>query len=91
MAIFNLELTAEQNQRVLKLAEIHRQSPDGILREAVEQFLDRFEKKTQFHQDALAAWEDYQTTGLHATGEEVDLWLARLEAGEAAEAPSCHV
>ena len=28
--------------------------------------------------------------GLHATAEEADVWLSRLEAGEDAEAPECH-
>jgi hypothetical protein len=42
-------------------------------------------------QDALAALQDYDSTGLHRTGEEVDAWLAKLEAGEEAELPDCHV
>jgi predicted transcriptional regulator len=43
-----------------------------------------------FRQDALAAWKDYQATGLHATAKEADAWLAKLEADEQAEAPDCH-
>jgi predicted transcriptional regulator len=49
------------------------------------------EKREQFRNDAMAAWAEYQATGLHATAEEVDAWLARLEAGEDAEPPACHV
>jgi predicted transcriptional regulator len=41
--------------------------------------------------DALAAWNHYQATGLHLTAEEADAWLAKLEAGENAETPECHV
>ena len=37
--------------------------------------------------DALAAWNEYEATGWHATGEDVDAWLARLEAGGDAEPP----
>jgi len=40
--------------------------------------------------DALRAWEEYQATGLHLTGEEVDAWLARLEAGEDIDPPAPH-
>jgi predicted transcriptional regulator len=47
--------------------------------------------REQLRQDLLAAWNHYQTTGLHATAEEADAWLARLEAGEDAEAPECHL
>jgi predicted transcriptional regulator len=48
-------------------------------------------EREQFRQDALAAWNDYQATGLHATAKEADAWLAKLEADEQAEAPDCHV
>jgi predicted transcriptional regulator len=47
--------------------------------------------RERFLQDALAAWNGYQATGLHATADEADAWLARLEAGEVAEAPECHI
>jgi predicted transcriptional regulator len=59
------------------------------MREAVEQYVTREEQREQLRLDALAAWDNYQTTGLHATAEEADAWLARLEAGEDAEAPEC--
>jgi predicted transcriptional regulator len=60
------------------------------MREAVEQYVSREEQREQLRQDALAAWNHYQTTGLHATAEEADAWLAKLEAGEDAAAPECH-
>ena len=44
----------------------------------------------QFRQEALAAWEDYQASGLHLTGAEVDDWLRKLETGEDAPSPPCH-
>jgi predicted transcriptional regulator len=47
-------------------------------------------KLDEFLRDALAAWEEYQATGLHLTGEEADEWLERLEAGESSNAPECH-
>jgi predicted transcriptional regulator len=49
---------------------------------------DRLRK--QFREEANAAWEEYQATGLHLTGEEVDLWLSKLAAGEDAPMPECH-
>ena len=42
-------------------------------------------------QRALRAWEAYQENGLHLTLEEADAWLAKLEAGEDAELPKCHI
>jgi predicted transcriptional regulator len=57
----------------------------------VEQPMAHKQKRELFRQDALAAWKDYQATGLHATAREADAWLAKLEEGEEAEAPDCHV
>jgi predicted transcriptional regulator len=48
------------------------------------------EARARLIEAALAAWDDYQMTGLHVTGEEVDRWLARLEAGEDVPAPEAH-
>jgi predicted transcriptional regulator len=57
--------------------------------EAIAQYVEREERREQFRQDALAAWEHYQQTGLHAAGEEVDGWLAKLESGKKAAPPKC--
>jgi predicted transcriptional regulator len=61
------------------------------MREAIEQYVEREEKREEFRQDALAAWSHYQATGLHLTAQEADAWLAKLEAGKAARPPKCHV
>jgi predicted transcriptional regulator len=90
-ATTSLKLDSELKERVRKLAEARRRTAHWIMREAVEQYVSREEKREQFRQDALAAWNDYQATGLHATAPEADAWLARLEAGEGSEAPECHL
>jgi predicted transcriptional regulator len=86
----SLKLDTELKDRVQRLAASRRRSAHWIMREAVEQYVSREEKREQFRQDALAAWAHYQSTGLHATAEEADAWLAKLEAGEDARAPECH-
>jgi predicted transcriptional regulator len=86
----SLKLDSEMKERVQRLAELRRRSPHWIMREAVEQYVVREEKREQFRQDALAAWEHYRATGLHVTAEEADAWLEKLEAGEDAAAPECH-
>ena len=89
-ATTSLKLDSELKERVRRLASARRRSAHWIMREAVEQYVAREEKREQFQQDALTAWNDYQATGVHATAEEADAWLAQLEAGEDAAAPSCH-
>jgi predicted transcriptional regulator len=90
-ATTSLKLDSELKERVQRLASARRRSAHWIMREAVEQYVVREEKREEFRAAALAAWNDYQATGLHATAEEADAWLAKLEAGEEAEAPECHV
>jgi predicted transcriptional regulator len=87
----SLKLDSELKERVQRLAAARRRSPHWVMREAVEQYVSREEKREKLRQDALAAWDHFQTTGLHATAEEADAWLARLEAGEETKAPECHV
>ena len=86
----SLKLDIETKERVQRLASARRRSPHWVMREAILQYVEREEKREQFRQDALAAWNHYQTTGLHATAEEADAWLARLEAGKHAAPPKCH-
>ena len=87
----SLKLDSELKDRVQRLAAARRRSPHWIMREAVEQYVGREEQRERLRQDALSAWAHYQTTGLHAAAEEADAWLAKLEAGEDAEAPGCHL
>jgi predicted transcriptional regulator len=46
--------------------------------------------RQRVRQDALAAWAEYQATGLHVTAEEADAWLSQLEAGEDVDPPATH-
>jgi predicted transcriptional regulator len=78
-------------ERVQQLAATRRRSPHWVMREAVEQYVEREEKREQLRQSTLDAWAHYQATGLHVTSEEADDWLAKLEAGEDAKTPECHV
>ena len=87
----SIKLDIAMKERVHRLAAARRRSPHWVMREAVEQYVEREEKREQLRQDALAAWESYQATGLHVTGAEADAWLAKLEAGKKAAVPKCHV
>ena len=85
----SLKLDRKVKQRVQRLASARRRSPHWLMREAIEEYVEREEKREQFRQDALAAWDHYQTTDLHVTAEEADAWLAKLEAGKDAAPPKC--
>ena len=86
----SLKLEASIKDRVRRLADARQRSSHWLMKEAIEQYVDREEKREKVRQDVMAAWEHYQETGLHLTAQEADAWLAKLEAGEDVEVPECH-
>jgi predicted transcriptional regulator len=86
-ATTSLKLDAETKERLQRLAGSRRRSAHWLMREAIEQYIDREEARERLRGDALTAWADYQATGLHVSAEEADRWLERLEAGEDIEPP----
>jgi len=86
----SLKLDSGIKTRLLRLAETRRRSAHWLMREAIEQYVEREERRERLRHDALTAWTEYQATGQHVTEDEADAWIARLEAGEDAEPPSPH-
>lgn len=78
-------------ERIKRLAESKHCTPHWLMREAIEQYVDREEKREAFRQDGVRAWEACQAAGLHVTHVEADAWLEQLETGNDAEPPECHV
>jgi predicted transcriptional regulator len=87
----SLKLDLDVKKRVQRLASARRRSPHWLMREAIEEYVEREEKREQFRKDALVAWDHYEATGLHVSAEEADAWLAKLEAGKNAAPPKCRV
>lgn len=86
----SIKLDDELKGRIQQLAETRRRSFHWIMREAIAQYVDREEKREALRQDTLIAWEEFQATGLHATADEVDKWLASWGADNELPAPECH-
>lgn len=89
-ATTSLKLDAQTKERLQRLASARRRSAHWLMREAIEQYIEREEARERLRHDALAAWAGYQATGEHVTAEEADRWLEQLEAGEDAEPPQPH-
>lgn len=85
-----VKLDLEMKDRVARLAVAKRRSAHWLMKEAISQYVEREEKRELFRQDAIKAWEEYQATGLHATLEEVDAWLASWGTENELPAPVCH-
>jgi predicted transcriptional regulator len=77
--------------RLKRLADARNSTLHGVMCEAIRQYIVREEKREIFGQDGIRAWNEYQANGLHATLEEADIWLAKLEDGQDVAPPECHV
>lgn len=85
-----VKLDPLMRERMKRLADVKHRTPHWLMREAIEQYVEREEKRESFRQDAVKAWEAYQASGRHVTHAEADAWLAQLEAGNDVEPPECH-
>ena len=86
----SLKLDAEIKARIQRLAESQRRTSHWIMREAIEEYVSREEKREQFRLDTLASWEHYEATGLHVTDDEMDTWAAELKPGAKGPSLKCH-
>ena len=86
----SIKLDDDLKGRLQHLADARRRSAHWIMREAIEQYVEREEKREAFRQDTLRAWESYQATGMHATADEVEQWLNSWGTADEKPAPKCH-
>lgn len=88
-------LTPELYERVQRLANEQHRSPELVVQDILEEHLldtglGEGGWREQLHRDADAALEDYERTGLHVTGEEMDEWFVKTIRGEKVPLPKCH-
>ena len=73
-----------------QIMAVQRLSFDSVVRQALREYVEREEKKMQFQQEAIAAWQDFQQDGLHLTDDEVMAWLETWGTKQETEIPKCH-
>ncbi|MEK8088659.1 CopG family ribbon-helix-helix protein [Thermithiobacillus plumbiphilus] len=86
----SIKLDEDLKNRVQQLASQRRRSAHWLMREAIQQYVERVEARENFRQEALAAWTEYQETGRHLTGEETRQWLRAWGSEAETELPACH-
>ena len=59
--------------------------------QALETFVSREEQRESLRQEGIAAWEEFQRTGLHLTVDEVRGWIDQIRQGKKVPMPKCHV
>ncbi len=86
----SLKIDDELKGRVQHLADARQRSPHWIMREAIQQYVDREEARESFKQEALASWTAYRETGRHLTVGEVRAWLSAWGSPAETRLPECH-
>ena len=86
----SIKLDPEIKDRVQRLASSQKRSPHWVMKAAIEQYVEREEKREAFNREAVEAWEEYQATGLHVTHEEVIAWLESWGTENELPPPECH-
>ncbi|CAH0497353.1 CopG family ribbon-helix-helix protein [Novosphingobium sp. CECT 9465] len=89
-AVTSIKLDDALKGRIQQLAQTRRRTSHWIMREAIAQYVEREEKCESFRQDTLNAWDEFQATGLHATADQVEKWLASWGSDNESRAPECH-
>ena len=86
----SIKLDDGLRERLAGLAAARQRTTHWVMREAIAQYVEREEKREALRQATLVAWQEYQETGLHVTGDEAHDWLNQLAEGQDAEPPPCH-
>ena len=82
-----VKLDDETRDRLKQLAETKQRTTHWLMREAIKQYVNQEEQRESLRQDAMQAWEAYQSTGQHVSHHAADAWLKALESGKDIEPP----
>ncbi|SCX39883.1 CopG family ribbon-helix-helix protein [Nitrosospira sp. Nsp1] len=86
----SIKIDEKLKNRVRDLANARRRSANWIMKEAIQQYVDREEAIESIQQEATESWIEFQETGLHITGQEASAWLRTWGTDEETEIPECH-
>lgn len=88
--IASLKLNSELKLKIQHVADLKQRSAHWIMCEAIRIYVEQEQARETLKQEALKAWEHYQETGLHVTGQELKTWLSTWGTENELEAPQCH-
>lgn len=85
-----VKLPPELKERIQRIGEIKHRSAHWIMKEAIQQYVEREESAEQFKRETIEAWEEYQRDGQHITHNEMTSWLSTWGTENETECPACH-
>ena len=86
-----LRLEPELTQRADALATAEHSSFSAVVRDALNMYLSQREAERAEIDEAVAAWQEYEQTGLHVRGEEMSAWLRTWGTDSEKESPECQL
>ncbi|MFC3875535.1 CopG family ribbon-helix-helix protein [Neisseria musculi] len=84
-----VKLTPETKERLRIVAEQQDRSIHWLMKEAVNQFLDREESKAALRAAADESWRHYQETGAGMALEKANDWMDQIISGKKAKPLEC--
>ena len=87
----SLKIEEPLRRRVKRLADARQRTSHWLMKRAITTYVEHEEAEEALRQEALAAWEEYQATGLHVTGEEMSAWLRSWGTANELPQPECHL
>ncbi|MBI5485691.1 MAG: ribbon-helix-helix protein, CopG family, partial [Deltaproteobacteria bacterium] len=84
------KISPELKNRLHKIGEAKHRSTHWIMKEAIQQYVEREESAEQFKRETVEAWEEYQRDSLHVTHNEMMSWLNTWGTSDETECPKCH-
>ena len=85
-----VRLNIETKARLKRLGELRDKTTHKLMLTAVNEYLDREERREAFKQEAIASHQHHKETGLHVTGDEIAQWVNSWGSDTILPAPACH-
>lgn len=86
----SIKIDDDLKARIQALADTKDRTAHWVMREAIKEYVVREEARESFVREAQAAWQSYQETGQHITGEEASKWLDTWGTEHESGKPKCH-
>lgn len=86
----SVKLEANEKAALMKIAASKERSVHFVMRQALNEYIDREQKRIDFYEDGRKALEHYKETGLHVTHEEMMVWAQSIGTPDELPPPVCH-
>jgi predicted transcriptional regulator len=86
----SVKLDPELKTRLDALAKTKQRSPHWLMRQAIQEYVDREQARDAFYREALDSWTRYRETGEHLTLAEANAWLDTWGTDDESPPSPCH-